>query len=197
MGKSVINELFNARCDDFEGNIMKNEKDCNKDLDVITNTFEEILKIVPKNIHETVSKKLDNIYKNILKYSTFWNKKYYGLGIKDGTKLKQELKTNFRERKENEEKFLIDYEGDFNDFIENFRVNILYKNKEYDKTLKEMKNTLNQYPRVKNFYEDNKFYSFKNEELEAILKLMRLEGTLYGLETREAFYLGITQNEIV
>lgn len=197
MEDSIIYELFNARCDDFESGIMKKEKDCNKNLEAITNTFEEVLKILPQEIKETVSTKLDFIYKKILDDTTFWCEKYYSFGIKDGVKLKQELKTDFRERKEGEKHFLIDYEGDFNDFIEYFRVNILFKNKEYDKTFKEWKSVLNKYPRVKDFYEDNKFCKFNNEELKALLEIMRLEGIMYGLETREAFYLGMTQNEII
>lgn len=197
MEDSIIDELFNARCDDFESGIMKKEKYYNKNLEAITNKFEEVLKILPQDIRDIVSKKLDFIYKKTLDNTTFWCKKYYGFGIKDGVKLKQELRTNFRERKENEEHFLIDYEGDFNDFLENFRVNILYKNEEYDKTLKEWKNVLNEYPRVKDFYENNKFCKFKEEELKAILEIMRLEGIMYGLETREAFYLGIKQQEII
>ena len=196
MEKSIIDELFNARCDDFESNVLRQDKKCNKFLYKVTNICEDIMQIVPEDMREIVSKKSEEIYKNILEFTTSWNKKYYGLGIKDGIKFKQELKTNIRERKENEEKFLIDYEADFNDFLENFRVNILYKNKEYNQTLKERDNILNKYPRVKDFYEDNEFYKFNEEELNAILDLMRIEGILYGIETREAFYLGMSKNEI-
>ena len=104
MEESIIDELFNARCDDFESRVLKQKEECNNFLDTITNICEEILQIVPEDMREIVSKKLDEIYKNILEFTTYWNKKYYGFGIKDGIKLKQELKTNFRERKENEER---------------------------------------------------------------------------------------------
>ena len=105
MEDSIIDELYNAKCDDFEGNIMQEEKGCNKNLDLILSSFKKIQKIVPKDISVNVSDELDNIYINILKYFSFWTKKYYKLGIKDGVKLKQEVKTDYRQRKEKEPKF--------------------------------------------------------------------------------------------
>lgn len=197
MEDSIIDELFNARCDDFESGVMKKEKDCNKDLDVITKTFDELLQIVPENTNEIVSQKLEYIYKNILKYSTFWNKKYYRLGIKDGVKLKQELKTDLRERKAGEEHFIFDYDADFNDFMEKFKINVLYKNKEYDKARKGISRILEDYPRVRDFYEDNKLSDFNKDELNAILELIRLEDIQNIIEVRGTFHLGMTQNEIL
>ncbi len=197
MEESIIEELFNARCDDFEENIMKKEKECNKDLDVITKTFEEILQIVPENTNKIISQKLEYIYKNLLKYSTFWNKKYYKLGINDGIKLKKELKTDVRERKEKEEHFFFDYEADFNDFIENFKTTVLYKNKEYDRARKGISRILEDYPRVRDFYEDDKLYKLDNDELNAILEIIKLEDIQNAIEVRGAFYLGISQKDII
>ena len=197
MEDSIIYELFNARCDDFESGIMKKEKDCNKNLEEITNTFDEILKILPQDIHEIVSQKFEFVYRNILKDTTFWCEKYYRFGIKDGIKLKQELKTNLRERKEREEHFFLDYDADFNDFMENFKINVLYKNKEYDKARKGISRILEDYPRVRDFYEDNKLSKFDNNELNAILELIRLEDIQNIIEVRGAFYLGISQSEII
>lgn len=197
MENSIICELFNARCDDFESSIMKKEKDCNKDLDVITKTFDDILQIVPENTNKIISQKLEYIYKNILTHSTFWNQKYYRFGIKDGIKLKQELKTDLRERKAEEEHFIFDYDADFNDFMENYTINILYKNKEYDKARKGISRILEDYPKVRDFYEDNKLSDFNKDELNAILELIRLEDIQNIIEVRGAFYLGMTQNEIL
>ena len=197
MKESIIEELFDARCDSFETRLMKREKDCYNDLNEITNKFDNILKIIPKKINQSISDEFEEIYYKIMKFSTFWNKKYYRFGMQDGFKLRNELKTNYKERIENQENFIIDYEADFNDFFEKFKVKVLCNNKEYSKVVENISKLLDKYPRIRRFCEDNKIYKFDETELDALLKLIELNETRNSIEVRNAFYLGITQKDII
>ena len=197
MENSIIEELYYARCDDYENSVKKIDKDCNKDLDIATGIFEEILQIVPKRVYKKVLKKQEDIYYNALKYSESWNKRYYKLGIQDGLKLKQEIKKEYRDRKENEENFILDYESDFNDFFEAYKVKVLYKNEEYSKIIKGISEILETHPKLRDYYEDNKIQKFNENELKALLKFINLTDSKNFIEVRTAFKLGLTQDSII
>ena len=189
--------MFLARCDDFENHMMKEEKECYKDLNDITDKFDKILEKLPKKINESVSDDFEMIYYKIMKFSTDWNKRYYRFGIKDGIKLMDEIKTDYRKRKNDEENFIIDYESDFNDFFENYKVKVLYKNEEYFKIIKSISDLLDKYPRIRKLYEDNKIDKFSDDEIKAILEFIDLNESKNSIEVRTAFALGMTQRDIV
>ena len=104
---------------------------------------------------------------------------------------------NYKKRKINEENFIIDYESDFNDFFENYKVKVLYKNKEYFKIISNISSILDQYPRVRKFYEDNKIEKFSDDEMKAILEFIDLNESKTSIEVRTAFALGMTQRDII
>lgn len=190
----IIEELYNARCDDFETEKMKRKEAGKQYLDIIMKSFDSISKQTQDN--EKVSEELEKIYKNLIDYSVFWNKEYYKLGIIDGMNLKKEIKAvTVNKKQEYANSFLDDYTTDFDDFMEDYKVNVLYKNKRYNEIRKKINSIKNQYANVLNFLENNQMPEFTKEEKKAILEIIKLEDEQNSIEVKEAFVLGIRERK--
>lgn len=191
----IVEELYNSRCEEYETEKMKRKEAGQHYIDNITKSFNKILKITKDN--EKVSKELESIYKDLLAYSVFWDKEYYKLGIADGIKLNNELDSVATNKKMNFTcSFLDDFTTDFDDFMEDYKVNILYKNERYNEIRKKINSIKNQYTNVLNFLENNQMPEFTDEEKKAILEIIKLEDEQNAIEVKEAFVLGIREKKL-
>lgn len=192
----IIEELYNGRCDDYETEKMNNEKGGKRYINKIVKSFDKILKIADNN--EKINNELESIYKEFLNYSVFWSKEYYKLGIVDGIKLNNEINSVEinKKMKDYTTSFINDYDDDFNDFMEDFKIKVLYKNKRYDEIRKEINNLKNKYPKVLDYLENNKITEFTTEEKKVILEIIKLEDMRNAIEVKESFALGIREKSL-
>ena len=191
----IVEELYNSRCEEYETENMKRKEAGQHYIDNITKSFNKILKITKDN--EKVSNELESIYKDLLAYSVFWDNEYYKLGIADGIKLKEELENVTTNKKMKYTcSFLDDFTTDFDEFMEDYKVKILYKNKRYNEIRQEINSLKKKFPNVLNFLENKQMCDFTDEEKKAILQIIILEDEQNVIEVKEAFVLGIREKKL-
>jgi len=190
---SVIDDLFEVRCNDFEEGIMKKNKKCNRHLDSVETIFETVLNCVKEEHYKFAKEQLQKALKEIVLFGEYWNKKYYRFGIGDGISIKKDLDKNRLYSFKNKVGFLSNYSVDFEMYMDKYKVNVLYKNKKYNKIRLQIRDLKEKYPRILSFFEEDKIVDFNTEEIETILKIIRLEDKLNVIEIREAFRLGIKE----
>lgn len=185
MEKSILNNLFDTRCDEFEKEVKKREVDCENLLDNIM----EIL----TNDEEKSFDECQDVFFKILEYVMAWNKRYYKLGFLDGVNLERELSNEKIYKINYDEKFFVNYDTDFSNFIDRYRREKLYKIKRYNELMSEINSIKEKHSNVRNFFENDEFIEFNDNEKEAIIKILRLENGLHYIEIVEAFKLGFRE----
>lgn len=190
---SLLDELFESRCDGFERKLMKRKEAGEEHLDEIMDSFKKILKKV--NDDKEISDELDKIYMKILAYSTWMNKQYYKFGIIEGCKLYQELKGFMKEipQKEYQDKFFEYYNTDFSEFFDRYKIDVLMKRDDYKNSQKEIHDILEKYPKIRSLLEDDIITSFNEEEIKALLRVIRLEDDKSTIEIIHSFKLGLRE----
>ena len=84
----------------------------------------------------------------------------------------------------------------FNDFLDQHRVNILYKRQDYI-NLKNRKNKIyNKYPEIMHLIEDNTSMTFDKEKAEAFCELQTILSMIDKLELKEAYKMGAKDSYI-
>lgn len=191
--KSVVDDLFEARCNDFEEGIMKKNKKCNRHLDSVETIFDTILKCVKEEHYKFVEEQLQKALKDIVLFGEYWNKKYYRFGIGDGINIYKDLDKNRLYSFRNRVGFFSNHSVDFDMYMDKYKVNVLYKNNKYNKIRLQIRDLKEKFPRILNFFEEDEIVDFSIEEIETILKIIRLEDELNMMEIREAFKLGMKE----
>ena len=191
----LLDELYNSRCEDFETELMKAKKAGEEYIEDIGNRFDAILKTIDQKHYDFVSKEQEEIYKQLLSYAEIFGKEYYKLGLVDGFVLKHELSEN--KVKENNiafnHKFFDNYDTDYSEFLERYKVNVLYKNKEYKNSIDEEQRLLNEYPKLRDLLENDDIKKLNKDEIKALIKVVRLEDKQRCIEIKHSFKLGIKE----
>lgn len=189
---NILDELYEAKGDEFASNILKAMEKENKNLESF-----EIGELLTKKIKEFVldkekQKELLDLFKEYElksgKDEDFWNKMYYKLGVYDSTEMKTILVNE--NTKETEKCFLDDFTDDFMDYLEDNRTTRLRKREEYRKIEKKIDKIKDQNPNVRNLLENREKVKLSEKETTALLEVLELQGELDTIEYKETFKLG-------
>lgn len=95
---SILNELFEARNDEFSRKIWRNSKEYQDLLADTESKLKGMLNFVEGAHYEFLEKEIETfLFENVAQLSEFWNLNYYKLGFIDGLKAKKEIKEQMEE----------------------------------------------------------------------------------------------------
>ena len=91
--KSIIEEIFDAKCIEFERYI---DKKYNNEIGIINRLLDDIIECcnkneVPEKVKRVIKNKCEELDSAISKELTFWEKKTYKLGFIDGMRLENDM----------------------------------------------------------------------------------------------------------
>lgn len=196
--KSILDELYEAKTDNFREKMLKEMSRRSKDIKSM-----EIGERLINKIKDSITD--DRVWKETLKIinqyelekgkeEDFWNKMYYKLGVYDSKEMK-EITNNQVKKTSSEENttFFENYSDDFYDYLNVNRVKMLKENIKYKKLADEVEKLKNDNPNVRTFIEDKEIVSLSDIELKFILKILKLQEEMDDIEQKEIFKLGVKE----
>lgn len=89
---SILDELFNARKDEFSRKVWRNSKEYKDLLEETESKLKEMLNFVEGCHYDYLEKEMDKfLFENVLQLVEFWDMNFYKLGFIDGLKAKKEI----------------------------------------------------------------------------------------------------------
>ena len=117
---------------------------------------------------------------------------YYKTGFIDAISLNKQIKEEkIASNNSNNEDNIYNSVDDIWDYIDQQKYNNLKANNEYIKASKRLAEIKEKYPKVMNFYDNNKIAEFTQEEMKAILEIKELYDLRNMLESEEMFKIGV------
>lgn len=187
--RSILDELYEAKCDDFAKNIQNKipaEKSFLKE-EQLKNKIMQFIKNDKKQ--KEVLRKLNEYELEVGTEQDFWNKMYYKLGVYNCTEMKEILLDKI-ECKNNQETFFDKYTDDFLNYLEVNRIKIVRENAEYKELEDEISKIKADNPNVRTFLEDREAVPLTDVEQNAVLDILELQDKMDNIEMKEVFKLG-------
>lgn len=187
--RSILDELYEAKCEDFAKNIQNQipaEKSFLKE-EQLKNKIMQFIKNDKKQ--KEVLKKLNEYELEVGTEQDFWNKMYYKLGIYNCTEMKEILLDKI-ECKNNQETFFDKYTDDFLDYLEVNRIKIVRENAEYKDLEDKISKIKADNPNVRTFLEDREAVPLTDVEQNAVLDILEIQSKMDNIEMKETFKLG-------
>lgn len=125
----------------------------------------------------------------------FWYKPYYKAGFIDAISLKKQIKEEKITDNISNEDSIYNSVDDIWDYIDKQKYNNLKANNDYIKATKRLAEIKGKYPKVMDFYDNNKIAEFTQEEMKAILEIKELYDSRNMLEAEEMFKIGLRQGK--
>lgn len=190
--RNILDELYEAKSNEFGDNILKEMKKQNKDFESLK-IEEKLTKKIKENVND--ESKQNEILSLLNEFENkegseadFWNKMYYKLGAYDCTGMKNIIEEN--QYMEDKTIFFDKYSDDFCDYLNTNRIKILKRNKEYKNLVNKIEKIKEENPNVRTFFEDKEAVELTDTELNAILDILEIEGDMETIEATEIFKLG-------
>ncbi len=199
----ILDELFEHRTEDFvrlykekygEPEEVRQTKECEEALtQLLQNTVSN------KEELEEIFKQLNFFQSNLLGELHLWNKLYYKLGFIDGIDFRVEVKTEEKNLslRQCEKGFFDTYVEEMTDYIETEKTKRLRQRNDYMEVMSKMERIKEQYPKIREYFEDDKISSFNEEETQTTLRLIRLYEELYRITEEEIFKIGFHEGKIL
>lgn len=125
----------------------------------------------------------------------FWYKPYYKLGFIDGMRLKKEIREGKVIKNTSNDSIILQNINEISDYFEEQKYRNLKKNEEYNKIRYKIEEIKEQFPKVREFFEDNRIEQFTKEEMKAILDITELQGDRAMYEADEMFKIGLQEGK--
>lgn len=161
---------------------------------------EQLVNFMKKFIKD--EKDIKNLYEKLNKFELcamgemcFWYKPYYKIGFIDGISIKKQIKEERIASNISNEDSIYNSVDDIWDYIDREKYTSLKANNEYIKATKKLAEIKAKYPKVMDFYDNNKIAEFTQEEIKAILEIKELYDTRNMLESEEMFKIGLRQGK--
>ncbi len=192
---NILDELFEIRGGDLIRNYIdeNGQPNLSKEANEAENELVEFMKKFMKNEKDKkeLFDKINNFESKAISEMCFWHKPYYKWGFIDGMLLKKQI----NEEKIKSDTNIYDFVGEIWDYIDREKYSNLKKNDEYTKTNRRIAEIKDEYPNVRNFYEDNKIVKFTEEEMQALVEVKELYDKINILESEEIFRIGLRQGK--
>ncbi len=138
---------------------------------------------------------LNNFESLALDEMCFWHKPYYKLGFIDATNLKKEMEEAKNTDNNCADSIIYQNFNELTDYFEERKYKNLKLNKEYQKIIKEIEKIKTQFPKIRDFLENDKITKFTQEETKAILKIISLNDDRAMYEADEMLKIGIKEGK--
>lgn len=188
--RSILDELYEAKSDEFAQNIQNEMQEETKSFLVeeqLTNKIKEVIK--DEGQQKEMLKKLNEYEMEVAKEHDFWNKMFYKLGVYNCAEMK-EILLNKIYSKENTKSFFDEYTDDFLDYLETNRMKIVRENAEYKELENQIKNIKEENPNVRTFLEEREAVPLTDVEQNSVLDILEIQGKMDNIEMKEVFKLG-------
>ena len=168
------------------------------ELNCKSKIFDDLFEIRGQGLIRNMKKlfeKINNFESDVLDEMCFWHKPYYKLGFIDGMNFKKEIvEEKVIDNVDNEDS-IYNVVDDIWDYIDKVKSTNLKANNEYIKATKRLAEIKEKYPKVMDFYDNNKITEFTQEEMKAILEIKELYDTRNMLDSEEMFKIGLRQGK--
>lgn len=141
--------------------------------DELVNFMKKFIK--DENTMKELFEKINKFEGYALDEMCFWHKPYYKLGFIDGMRLKKEIREGKIIENTSNDSIILQNINEISDYFEEQKYRNLKKNKEYDKIRHKIEEIKNKYPRVREFFEDDKIEQLTKKEMKAILDITELQ----------------------
>ena len=195
----ILDDLFEIRGEGLIRDYIK-RKGKPKSSKKAEKTEEQLVEFMKKFIKnekdmKKLFEKINNFESDVLDEMCFWHKPYYKLGFIDGMNLKKEIVEEKIIDNVNNEDSIYSVVDDIWDYIDKVKYTNLKANNDYIKATKRLAEIKAKYPKVMDFYDNNKIAEFTQEEMKAILEIKELYDTRNMLESEEMLKIGLRQGK--
>ena len=161
--------------------------------DELVNFMKKFIK--DENTMKELFEKINKFEGYALDEMCFWHKPYYKLGFIDGMRLKKEIREGKIIENTSNDSIILQNINEIEDYFEEQKYRNLKKNKEYDKIRHEIEEIKNKYPRVREFFEDDKIEQLTKKEMKAILDITELQNDRAMYEADEMLKIGLREGK--
>ena len=161
--------------------------------DELVNFMKKFIK--DENTMKELFEKINKFEGYALDEMCFWHKPYYKLGFIDGMRLKKEIRGGKIIENTSNDSIILQNINEISDYFEEQKYRNLKKNKEYDKIRHEIEEIKNKYPRVREFFEDDKIEQLTKKEMKAILDITELQNDRAMYEADEMLKIGLREGK--
>ena len=161
--------------------------------DELVNFMKKFIK--DENTMKELFEKINKFEGYALAEMCFWHKPYYKLGYIDGMKLKKEIREGKVIENTSNDSIILQNINEISDYFEEQKYRNLKKNKEYDKIRHKIEEIKNKYPRVREFFEDDKIEQLTKKEMKAILDITELQNDRAMYEADEMLKIGLREGK--
>lgn len=161
--------------------------------DELVNFMKKFIK--DENTMKELFEKINKFEGYALDEMCFWHKPYYKLGFIDGIRLKKEIKEGKIIENTSNNSIILQNINEISDYFEEQKYRNLKKNKEYDKIRHKIEEIKNKYPRVREFFEDDKIEQLTKKEMKAILDITELQNDRAMYEADEMLKIGLREGK--
>lgn len=161
--------------------------------DELVNFMKKFIK--DENTMKELFEKINKFEGYALDEMCFWHKPYYKLGFIDGMRLKKEIREGKVIENTSNDSIILQNINEISDYFEEQKYRNLKKNKEYDKIRHKIEEIKNKYPRVREFFEDDKIEQLTKKEMKAILDITELQNDRAMYEADEMLKIGLREGK--
>lgn len=161
--------------------------------DGLVNFMKKFIK--DENTMKELFEKINKFEGYALDEMCFWHKPYYKLGFIDGMRLKKEIREGKIIENTSNDSIILQNINEISDYFEEQKYRNLKKNKEYDKIRHKIEEIKNKYPRVREFFEDDKIEQLTKKEMKAILDITELQNDRAMYEADEMLKIGLREGK--
>lgn len=161
--------------------------------DELVNFMKKFIK--DENTMKELFEKINKFEGDALDEMCFWHKPYYKLGFIDGMRLKKEIREGKIIENTSNDSIILQNINEISDYFEEQKYRNLKKNKEYDKIRHKIEEIKNKYPRVREFFEDDKIEQLTKKEMKAILDITELQNDRAMYEADEMLKIGLREGK--
>ncbi len=161
--------------------------------DELVNFMKKFIK--DENTMKELFEKINKFEGYALDEMCFWHKLYYKLGFIDGMRLKKEIREGKIIENTSNDSIILQNINEISDYFEEQKYRNLKKNKEYDKIRHKIEEIKNKYPRVREFFEDDKIEQLTKKEMKAILDITELQNDRAMYEADEMLKIGLREGK--
>ena len=171
----------------------KEEKKSEQAEDELINFIKKFIK--DENTMKELFEKINKFEGYALDEMCFWHKPYYKLGFMDGMKLKKEIREGKVIENTSNDSIILQNINEISDYFEEQKYRNLKKNEEYNKIRYKIEEIKEKFPKVREFFEDNRIEQFTKEEMKAILDITELQDDRAMYEADEMFKIGLREGK--
>ena len=161
--------------------------------DELVNFMKKFIK--DENTMKELFEKINKFEGYALDEMCFWHKPYYKLGFIDGMRLKKEIREGKIIENTSNDSIILQNINEISDYFEEQKYRNLKKNKEFDKIRHKIEEIKNKYPRVREFFEDDKIEQLTKKEMKAILDITELQNDRAMYEADEMLKIGLREGK--